>query len=201
VGSAFRLPNGEHTSATQGKEPSHVLLTLLHQGGKKATVQRTVMGELLENGYIVRDRSELQHQDFNQGRRRLLKLLAMLSGSVSLGSGGAVAHASISLLRNRFDLASWILRRAPDLFRDLSAVSPIKTLYLSDHPEEGDIPQLLWRMTRDAAPVAAGDANRWLAQQITRDLLDGEVVLLAGWVVARTEARLCVLADSPRLTI
>jgi hypothetical protein len=77
-------------------------------------------------------------------------------------------------------------------------------LYLEVHPEEADVECLLQLLTHDAEASSASfssisDIDTWLASRIARDLRDCDVVVIAGWVLARSEARLCMLADPSKL--
>ncbi|MGV6857529.1 MAG: hypothetical protein ACWA5X_01015 [bacterium] len=41
----------------------------------------------------------------------------------------------------------------------------------------------------------AGESRSWVAQQIESDFVHGDSVVIDGWVMARCEAELCVLAS------
>jgi hypothetical protein len=137
-------------------------------------------------------------------RRRVLSSAGLLASLLALRPAAPLALISrCAPSSNRVDLASCIRRRVPYLFADRSMAAAIGDLYLEDHPEEADVHCLLRRLTREEEASAALfvnllDIDTWLAERIAQDLRDGDLVLLAGWVMARSEARLCVLADPSR---
>jgi len=65
--------------------------------------------------------------------------------------------------------------------------------YLATHPDEADITRLAallfgpWTRRPDAL-------SRKVVDRISEELAKGDVALFGGWVLARTEARLCALA-------
>jgi hypothetical protein len=80
------------------------------------------------------------------------------------------------------------------LLPDLAAAGRIGSLYLSQTPSEKD-PALLWSAL--FAGSSAGDraaCRDILAARITADFRSADVLRLHGWVVARSEARLCALS-------
>lgn len=74
----------------------------------------------------------------------------------------------------------------------------IGQLYLQNHPDEND-PEELFRLTfrlrgqdRDES-MDVDQATSVLDAQVRRDYEHGRTVLVNGWILARTEARLCAL--------
>jgi len=72
----------------------------------------------------------------------------------------------------------------------------IGAAYLATHPDEAD-PALLRRaIAADLAPAAQRDQaelDRALAHRVRADFLEQRTVKVDGWVLSRTEARLCAL--------
>jgi hypothetical protein len=80
------------------------------------------------------------------------------------------------------------------LVPDLAAARRVGALYLAQTLSEND-PDLLWTALFGAA--GGGDrarCRRILAARITDDFRSSNVVRLRGWVMARSEARLCALS-------
>lgn len=70
-------------------------------------------------------------------------------------------------------------------------------LYLEREPAERDANDLLRHLPEMAAGFDAGSADEIreaLEERRKADFIGGDTVLLDGWIVARTEARLCALA-------
>jgi len=61
--------------------------------------------------------------------------------------------------------------------------------YLAGHPEEAELGALL----RHFADLGAGDLRQALSERLRLDFEERETVRLRGWVLARTEARLCAI--------
>jgi hypothetical protein len=120
-------------------------------------------------------------------RRRLLQLL-LASAVLPLGLIG-VAWTSVPGLRRA------VIGR---LTGDLPGARAIGLRYLADNPGErhgGALADGLFGETR-AAP--AGDREmsalrRQLAARSRADFASGDTIIVDGWIVARTEARLCAL--------
>lgn len=134
----------------------------------------------------------------NLHRRSVLSLAAVLGGLLVIRPVAAFAWCGAS--SKSVDLASRIRARVPQLFCDRNMAAAVGDLYLEGHPEEADVECLLRLLTHDAEASSASfsstsDIDTWLAWRIARDLRDCDVVVIAGWVLARSEARLCMLAD------
>lgn len=96
--------------------------------------------------------------------------------------------------------SSWLRRTVVGmLLSDLSGAEEIGRRYLTSTPEENDPALLaanLFPEHRDV-PHAPSDVAAMLRQLQTRRQQEfgaGDTVLLDGWIVARSEARLCALA-------
>lgn len=80
--------------------------------------------------------------------------------------------------------------------------------YLADTPDERDPATLLARLSLDRLISASGDPARqggfWRAVETDalkarreQEFASGETVIVDGWLLARTEARLCALLTQP----
>jgi hypothetical protein len=76
------------------------------------------------------------------------------------------------------------------LFDRPDSAAAVGREYLREHPDEVDVSTLL------AALDSAGprSLHEWLRWRQAHDFEHGQTVTVQGWVLARTEARLCVLA-------
>ncbi|HEV2703838.1 MAG TPA: hypothetical protein VGV09_19590 [Steroidobacteraceae bacterium] len=117
------------------------------------------------------------------GRRDvLLALMGVCSGVLVYASAG------LADLRPKSEaLGDWLRSRGIGLFSDLTALRRLGAIYLVAHPEESSrtvLSQLL----------IAGDEGTILSRllsAIDRDWSSHRVAVVDGWLLARTEARLC----------
>ena len=70
-------------------------------------------------------------------------------------------------------------------------------VYLDEFPADRDLTRLIDLLfpdlARRPAPVQATALAESLAKRVRQDFVDGNVVSLEGWLLARTEARICAL--------
>jgi hypothetical protein len=86
-------------------------------------------------------------------------------------------------------------REVAGLFSHAEDARSIGRCYLAAHPDEAAGARLLaqeLRRQQSLRPGAEG-LRRALVDRRRRDLEDGVVVVVGGWVLARTEARACAL--------
>jgi hypothetical protein len=76
---------------------------------------------------------------------------------------------------------------------DWDAARRLGEAYLRQHPDEADREWLLREVMGDSAP--GGERLQRLASRRRQDLHRGTIVIVDGWVLARTEARLCAAAS------
>ena len=123
-------------------------------------------------------------------RRQLIKVAARLlaaSPAVGLaGPWGAAAPAGPAVLQR---------------LREQGAATAIGRPYLARFPQENALHPLLTALLQktsvgpDALDGLPSDRlRRFVREQRERDFAAGDVVILDGWIVARSEARLCALA-------
>ena len=79
------------------------------------------------------------------------------------------------------------------IFRDPEAARSIGQRYLEAYPHEVAHVRRLAADLDAKRPRGPEAVRRALAEQRQRDFRDGSVVVVAGWVLARTEARACAL--------
>jgi hypothetical protein len=104
-------------------------------------------------------------------RRRLLAGAALLGACAPIGRAGAT-----------------LLLAAPDA-DDLAAARAIAAAYCRRYPQDlAAIGAIERHFAGDSRLLAA-----WAAAARAEDLAKGEVVLVEGWIMARSEARWCVL--------
>jgi len=84
------------------------------------------------------------------------------------------------------DLENWLLHDGVALLGDIAALSRLGAVYLSLHPHERNRKRLSRLLLRSAKPVGLS-----LLKEIARDWYEHEVIIVQGWVLARTEARIC----------
>jgi hypothetical protein len=101
---------------------------------------------------------------------------------------------------------AWARRRAVGQWVERLSVSAsardLGTEYLTRHPDEGDRSILLGRLAGLVPPLALlGNGERTpggFNEQVRRDFLDGDIVRMGGWLLSRTELRLCALVALDR---
>jgi len=121
-----------------------------------------------------------------------------LTGALGVVTAGLVSMLGVGVYcSRREDLAGWG-ERGPDrlarALRDPAGARRIGVLYLERHPEEADPTLLEARIAEGAeldgvrCPTTAATA---LAAAGRRDFREGRTVQVEGWVLGRTELRLC----------
>jgi hypothetical protein len=84
-------------------------------------------------------------------------------------------------------LGDWLRCHGASFFLDVTALRRLGATYLVTHPEERSR-QLLSRLLIDSGDAAL---PLRLLRAIARDWSNHHVAVLDGWLLARTEARLC----------
>jgi hypothetical protein len=117
-------------------------------------------------------------------RRTVLSALALAAVAAAMPRGG-LRSAPIS------DSSSPL-----GLWRNRAAARAIGRRYLADHPDEADAGRLAHQLfgKDGAAPVTAADLRRAVDAARSRDFARSDTVVIDGWLLARSEARLCALA-------
>lgn len=116
-------------------------------------------------------------------RRRVLSRITLLTGAALLAG------------TRRPALAQSRAERALACLSDRAAARRVGRDYLAAHPHEADAARLSALIEAalgpDSGPVGT---HRALRRAVRADMLAGRSVLVDGWVLAATEARLCALA-------
>jgi hypothetical protein len=110
-------------------------------------------------------------------RELLLGLMGLCVGVLA----GAAAHSA--------PLSDWLRAFAPRIFRGLPALHRLGAWYLAAYPQE----RSRTRLSQLLMPADPGAIHAQLRGAIARDWAGQQVVVVDGWVLARTEARLCAL--------
>lgn len=132
-------------------------------------------------------------------RRSLLKRLALVVLAGALPAGLRAQNAD-----RRWRPPSARLTRC---LSDPQSAAVLGARYLARMPEEADrelLARLIAGARRRALRLARADTRRLralLARQQRADFACGRTVCLDGWVLSRTEARLCALAALERAAI
>lgn len=128
----------------------------------------------------------------NRISRRAFLAAAALAAA---GSGG-VAYRLLS--EDDFDPELEQTVAVARLFDELEPARRVGRAYLTDHPGEADERTLVrllvatsgWDRASEASPTRLGELAR---SALTRDFERGKTVAVDGWILSRTEARLCAL--------
>lgn len=119
-------------------------------------------------------------------RRWFLQLSALLAVAVGLGPKKAIAAPPVA--GGVHGLHGELACLLPD--RVHAAV--VGAEYLASAPHEADLDGLQRRF--QFALDSRHGARAAVAERLRRDFAEGDTVRLRGWVLARTEARLCAMA-------
>lgn len=110
----------------------------------------------------------------------------------------AACHPGSARLRSAIPEDDGYARLAPTLrhmLGDPDAARMIGALYLQRHPEEATLERLRDHLFGPGRSAPPGSATLWMAERRSLDLAHEDVTVIAGWVLARSEARLCGLAS------
>jgi hypothetical protein len=116
-------------------------------------------------------------------RRNWLFAVIGLVGIISLGRsvGG---HAPWSQEER---LEKWMRHHGAIALGDVPTLSRLGAIYLDNHPDERNFNQLSeLLLNKHMSPVA-----EILREQIIQDWIAHKTAIIDGWVLARTEARIC----------
>jgi hypothetical protein len=124
---------------------------------------------------------------FLASRRQVLEFLG--STLVSTAIGAAAASASVGTRPAGLDLTLAARR----LFAHRASAAVIGAHYLAQFDEESSA-QALEEAIRQGMPASGKRVDEQsLLARIQKDFEHGDVVKLQGWMLSRTEARLCAL--------
>jgi hypothetical protein len=110
---------------------------------------------------------------------------------VGVAAGGSTFPPVQALPAASFD-------KLAGLFAPLRDAHRLGLIYLQQHPVEAHAEVLARLVTgrawADVLPMAPADLTRAITARQAVDFAAGHVVALDGWILSRTEARLCALA-------
>ena len=133
---------------------------------------------------IARGSSAVSHVGGVTDRRARLQQLLAIAGLCALGCG-----ASEALRRAGAPGAMPVEVADAGTRRARAELARHGALYLADHPWESDRTRLVG-LLGGAAPAPGFQG---LVDAITRDWRNHDIAVVDGWVLARTEARICAL--------
>lgn len=90
----------------------------------------------------------------------------------------------------------WIRLGLEGIFTEPAAARRIGRIYLTTHPDELDPIGLLQDLSGLSEPGDLRALRRRLSELRDRDFANGNIVIVKGWVLARTEARICAFMCS-----
>ncbi len=122
------------------------------------------------------------------GRRRFLAL--GLAAAVAGQIRPALAGAPLGGLAGP---ANDTERRLAGLFRNPEFAREVGRKYLAIHPDEADRYRLRTTLFGVARPRSSAALRNVLADRRRKDFEDGDIAVVDGWVLARSEARVCAL--------
>jgi hypothetical protein len=114
----------------------------------------------------------------------ILALIGLCAGALACAPGDRAEVGAESGA-----LGDWLRNGSAGFFSDLTALRRLGAIYLAAHPEEGSrtlLSQLLIAGDDGAIPSR-------LMSAVARDWSANHVAVVDGWLLARTEARLCAL--------
>jgi hypothetical protein len=124
-------------------------------------------------------------------RRRFIKSAGLLGIA---GTVGARISIAAELLTDPLG------RRLANLLKEAESASVIGKPYLDAMPEENDPNVIVSRMAvchpiivSKLRTAGETDAKTLLAKMVTEDFYNANIVQLNGWILSKTEARLCAL--------
>jgi hypothetical protein len=85
----------------------------------------------------------------------------------------------------------------PELFADTRSLEAIGRAYLAEYGTFGIVGDISAALELD--PTSSGsqdgkDLRKLFRPQVTQDFADGNIVLVQGWMLSRTEAQICASA-------
>lgn len=129
-------------------------------------------------------------------RRRLLaRVMPTLAGIALLNQ----ARFAVSGAGHDASVDARAIRGLRGMFRDPHSPAQLGRAYLEQTPDEADPATLLMRIVKQPhvrQQIAFGsedDLRDWVRSRIRADFEAGALVNVRGWMIARTEARLCAL--------
>lgn len=127
------------------------------------------------------------------GRRQWLRGFA--AAVIALSCGSALNTRPLSF--GNLDVEAWLASLGADSLGNRATLKQLGAAYLVMHPDEGS----LRRLSRLLSVNGTKSIRLHLIESIADDWVEHDVTIVDGWVLARTEARICAalhLVDGPR---
>ena len=124
--------------------------------------------------------------------RRKFLLSVMLMNTVTWFAGLSVFARLCGFQKSgmTIDEIKWCLL---GIFSDLDSPRILGKRYLALYPQEKPGALLLAARIQSSQPGTSGAARRLLARERELDFRNGEIVMVDGWILSRTEAEICAL--------
>lgn len=119
-------------------------------------------------------------------RRNLLTVVGATLLFPSFVAAGVVGVKS----RDQAREIAWSLSQ---IFDDLSAVGGVGRKYLQNYRSESDVNFLVIKVFGSSPPTEPGRLASRLGERCKTDFHTGNVVILDGWILARSEVRACAI--------
>lgn len=117
------------------------------------------------------------------GRRQWLRGFAAAFIAVSGGSSFYLQQLNFGNL----GVVEWLAHVGAGFLGNRAAFKKLGVAYLADHPHEAN----LRRLSRLLCGDGAKSIHLQLIESIAKDWVEHDVTVVDGWVLARTEARIC----------
>jgi hypothetical protein len=127
-------------------------------------------------------------------RRR--DVLRGLAASLSLAGNlvfSAAATEAVTSPIGMVEIRRYIRRTLGAILSRELTLQTIGRRYLSAYPEEADVDHLRRALVGQSAAPHTDQLEARLAQLRQQDFEGGEIAIVDGWILARTEARACAL--------
>jgi hypothetical protein len=132
----------------------------------------------------------------------LLDRRQLLAGGSALISGFFLGPLDwLGDRQQRPGLEATVGQQLGSFLRHRESARHVGRAYLEVQPREADVPRLVVAILGDLATrlphreIPGGTLARLLDERIRHDFAEGWLVSVGGWMLSRTEARLCALAE------
>jgi len=117
------------------------------------------------------------------GRRQWLRGLA--AAFIAFSCGSALSARPLNF--GNLDMEGWLASVGADFLGNRATLKKLGAAYLTRHPNEGS----LRRLSRLLSVNGTKSIRLHLIEGIAEDWVEHDVTVVDGWVLARTEARIC----------
>jgi hypothetical protein len=121
-------------------------------------------------------------------RRDLLRSASLLIAAIFVAVRPSLRNEAAE--RREISFEKWLR----EVFPDLEAVRSVGACYLRLHAEEANCARLHELLFASAGLPPRARVAGWMSDRRALEFADEDVVVVAGWILGRSEARLCALA-------